>query len=113
MPNEFDVYASLTPAKKKAFHGQRAGQNGKNRGFAKIGYRDPIDPHFHEGPGPIAPLGDVQSHMPKGGSSSPTGDLSDLKQREAVAVFPVLRKTGSRAVKASQEIPAPTGWRKQ
>jgi hypothetical protein len=48
---------------------------------------------------------DIPSNMPKGASLSPAGDVGVLGQDEALKVFPVLSKMGSRTIKASQEIP--------
>jgi hypothetical protein len=130
MSNEFDQYASLGRSGKRAFHARRSGQSTKNRGLAKIGYRDPIEPGFHEGPGPLVgrseseavsnikdpseslAVSNIPSHMPKGASLSPCGDVGELGQTEAVTVFPALRKMGSRIIKASQEIPLKKGFSK-
>ncbi len=98
--NEFDQYAGLSGAQKKTFHAKRSGQAAKNRGLAKIGYHDPINPVFQEGPGPIEPLG----NMPRGGQLSPTGDLGELRQLEALKVFPALQKMTDHVKRASHKI---------
>jgi hypothetical protein len=53
----------------------------------------------------MGPMGPIPHRMPPGGTLSPCGDLGELGGEEALAVFPSLKKMGSKVVKPSKEIP--------
>ena len=46
-----------------------------------------------------------ESHMPDGGQLSPIGDLGELRQLEALKVFPALQKMTDHVKRSSRRIP--------
>lgn len=59
--------------------------------------------------GYLSPMS-LKSNMPAGASESPCGDLGELKQLEALKVFPALKKMTDHVKRASHKLPAPKGW---
>jgi hypothetical protein len=53
----------------------------------------------------VSNIRDITSHMPKGGQLSPTGDLGELRQLEALKVFPDLQKMTDHVKRSSRKIP--------
>lgn len=56
--------------------------------------------------------GTVRSRMPKGAEMSPCGDLGELKQLEALEVFPALKNMTDHVKRAAHRLPTPKLLRK-